>query len=595
VSNRINIGELHQRHVPLFTREVAAVLYDVASRLAELEDEGQAVGAPTIHDVWVTDAGDLIIDQVADVESNLGREQTMKALASMLECLLPTIRNQPDYAVPGSLRILAPRARGWPPGLPPIETPGALATALARYRAGDTADVLRSLYERTAPHAAPAVPDVPPTAAIERDRLPVDSSTAGASSATSEPQTSRDTHADLDLPLRTSPVAAWVRPVPPNIDRANPSLWLLGALATAFAFVVGYEVTRRVTPRPGTAQAAYEQAPAATGSPVAESEVSLHDSAGAGEKRPAPPAAGTSSASSAIAVPGTARSRHRSVDETEAASTIPTPPAPLELAQSGPVFSPSFAATGSSLMFHAGRDPVAQLMSADLGDPSAPLEVLTVVGGTARNYHARVSPDGRYLAFDSDRDGERGVYVANRDGTNLRRMSGDGFAAVPSWSPDMTALAYVRAERHRPQVWNLWRLDRATGQQTRLTSHGYGQTWGASWFPDSRRVCYSHEDRIVVLDTETGATRTYDSPLPRRLLRTPAVSPDGRLVAFQVIRNGVWLLNLSDGTMRRLIEDPSAEEFAWSPDGRRLAYHSRRSGEWRIWIAAAPAAGGTPE
>jgi Tol biopolymer transport system component len=47
--------------------------------------------------------------------------------------------------------------------------------------------------------------------------------------------------------------------------------------------------------------------------------------------------------------------------------------------------------------------------------------------------------------------------------------------------------------------------------------------------------------------------------------------------------------------MRRLIEDPSAEEFAWSPDGRRLAYHSRRDGEWRIWIAASPTEVATPE
>jgi TolB protein len=234
-------------------------------------------------------------------------------------------------------------------------------------------------------------------------------------------------------------------------------------------------------------------------------------------------------------------------------------------------------------------------MSAEIDASSSPLELVTIVSNGARNYHPRLSPDGRYLAFDSDRDGERGVYVADRDGTKLRRVSGDGFAAVPSWSPDMRSLAYIRAEPNRPQVWNLWRLDRATSRQTRLTNHGYGQTWGASWFPDSRRVCYSHEDRIVVLDTQTGDTHTYASPLPRRLLRTPAVSPDGHVVAFQVLRNGVWLLHLNDGTMRRLIEDPSAEEFAWSPDGRRLAYHSRRDGEWRIWIAAAPTNVTTPE
>jgi TolB protein len=239
-------------------------------------------------------------------------------------------------------------------------------------------------------------------------------------------------------------------------------------------------------------------------------------------------------------------------------------------------------------MFHAGRDPAARLLSAELREGSAPLEVVTILDGTARNYHPRVSPDGRYLAFDSDRDGRRGIYVANRDGSDVRRVSGPGFAAVPSWSPDMRSLAFARAEPDRPRVWNLWRLDRQTGKQSRLTSHRYGQPWGASWLPDSRRICYSHEDRLVVLDTESGETHTYASPFPGRLVRTPAVSSDGRLVAFQVMGSGVWLLELESGAMRRLIDDPSAEEFAWSPDGSRLAYHSRRDGEWRIWIAAAP-------
>ena len=68
------------------------------------------------------------------------------------------------------------------------------------------------------------------------------------------------------------------------------------------------------------------------------------------------------------------------------------------------------------------------------------------------------------------------------------------------------------------------------------------------------------------------------------MVRTPAVSPDGRQIVFQVFRDGVWMLDLATGTMHGVLDDPSAEEFAWDPSGRRIAYHSRRDGEWRIWL-----------
>jgi Tol biopolymer transport system component len=62
------------------------------------------------------------------------------------------------------------------------------------------------------------------------------------------------------------------------------------------------------------------------------------------------------------------------------------------------------------------------------------------------------------------------------------------------------------------------------------------------------------------------------------------VSPDGRRVVFQVFGDGVWMLDVSSGSMRRILDDPSAEEIAWAPDGRRIAYHSRRDGAWKIWV-----------
>ena len=249
-----------------------------------------------------------------------------------------------------------------------------------------------------------------------------------------------------------------------------------------------------------------------------------------------------------------------------------------------PAFSPSFDATESAMFFHAGRD--GSLLKASIDGDGSVLEVTTIVNDGARNYHVRASPDGSRIAFDSDRDGERAVYVATRDGRNLRRVSGSGYAAVPTWSPDSTRLAFIRAEPGRPGVWNVWTADIATNESRRLTSHSIGQAWGGSWFPDNHRLAYSHEDRLLVLDTITGDERMFPSPVKGSLVRTPAVSPDGRSVVFQVFRQGTWLLDLSDGTMRRILEDPSADEFAWSPDGRRIAFQSRRSGEWGIWMIA---------
>jgi hypothetical protein len=249
-------------------------------------------------------------------------------------------------------------------------------------------------------------------------------------------------------------------------------------------------------------------------------------------------------------------------------------------------YSPAFG-PGAALYFHEQRDGSSVLKVAHTGGGGEITTVASIVDDRALNFHARPSPDGTRVAFDSDRDGTRAVFVAAADGSDVTRISGSGYAAVPSWSPDGSRLAFVRAEPGTPNVWNVWTAAADGTQLQRRTHHRVGQSWGASWFPDGRRIAYSVETRLIVLDLESGATVTFVSPVPGRLLRTPAVSPDGRRVIFQVYREGAWLLNLGTGRMERILADPTAEEFTWSPDGRRVAFHSRRSGAWSVWVMEA--------
>ncbi len=268
------------------------------------------------------------------------------------------------------------------------------------------------------------------------------------------------------------------------------------------------------------------------------------------------------------------------------AAASPAAAAPVHGIPGGPAYSPAFASVGSAMFYQAESGGHSALMRADTDSRGAVLRITSVVDDRARNFHARPSPDGNRIAFDSDRDGERGVYVADVDGTHVKRISGDGFAAIPSWAPDGKTIAFVRAEPGRPKVWNLWTSNVETGQSRRLTSYAVGAPWGGSWFPDGRRIAYSHETDLVVLDLETGRRRVFRSPITGRLVRTPAVSPDGGRVMFQVYRDGAWLLELPEGSMRKVLSDPSAEEYTWAPDGKRVAYHSRGSGTWGVWVMA---------
>jgi hypothetical protein len=294
--------------------------------------------------------------------------------------------------------------------------------------------------------------------------------------------------------------------------------------------------------------------------------------------RPGTPRGVPSVSAPTVAAPAPVASTGASPPASLPAETAPEAPRVLEAS----AYSPAFGASGA-VYFHqqeAGASALKRAENAGTGR----LTVTTILEDRAQNFHVRPSPDGSLIAYDSDRDGIRAVFVARADGSGARRISGSGYAAVPSWSPDGRQIAFVRAEPDRPKVWNLWVANADGAGLRRLTRHAVGQPWGGSWFPDGRRIAYSVESRLVILDLVSGRAFALQSPRPGLLVRTPAVSPDGRRIVFQVRHDGAWLADVATGRMTRVLDDPTAEEYAWAPDGHHVAYHSRRTGTWSVWV-----------
>jgi WD40-like Beta Propeller Repeat len=452
---------------------------------------------------------------------------TVRDVAALLQRLLPA-----GARVPPPLRYAIGRGLGEVEA-PPFESLEAFSTVLRRFESGERTAVIRGLLQRAARPSPQA--EVPIAQARPRPDVAI---------APVRPQRP----APPVRPLSQEPAAGAVifHTPPPHPSRRRS--WLavgMGAALLASA-LAGYTAVRVVNRAP-------ERAVIAPPAPVATAGREPRAPSGSGPRAALP-----------VRVLGD---------------------------REGPAFSPAFSPSGTALFFQTAdrqgsRSAIA--MASTSSWPDGALRIMTIVDDGSRNYHAHPSPDGQLLAFDSDRDGERGIYLAYRDGSHVRRISGRGYAALPTWSPDGTRLTYIRAEVDRPAVWNLWVQAVDGGEETarRITRYRYGQTWSASWFPDNARICYTHEDTLTILDLETGRTRQFASPIKDALVRTPAVSPDGSTIVFQVFRHGVWMLNLADGAMRCVLTDPTAEEFAWTPDGTRIAFHSKRDGRWGIYLLA---------
>lgn len=90
------------------------------------------------------------------------------------------------------------------------------------------------------------------------------------------------------------------------------------------------------------------------------------------------------------------------------------------------------------------------------------------------------SPDGKRIAFGSDRTGGGDIYVMNADGSGVKRLTTDpGVDEWPAWSPDGTEIAFGRkATQDAPG--DIWVMNADGTNQVNLTHSSAGE-WGPSW------------------------------------------------------------------------------------------------------------------
>ena len=203
-------------------------------------------------------------------------------------------------------------------------------------------------------------------------------------------------------------------------------------------------------------------------------------------------------------------------------------------------------------------------------DPSAPVNL---TNHFRHDESPDWSPDGSRIAFVSDRDGNKEIYVMDTDGqnpTNLTNNDSDDWNAV--WSPNGRRIAFIS---NRDGNWQIYVMDADGGNPTRFAKTSTNYHESPDWSPDGSRIAYISKKKaeavwgylwIGYVDSESDKDWIGSS---RECCSSPVWSPSGRRIAYHTSRR----IYSSDSALR---DEESLAAYAWgavwSPSGRRIAY-----------------------
>ncbi len=202
-------------------------------------------------------------------------------------------------------------------------------------------------------------------------------------------------------------------------------------------------------------------------------------------------------------------------------------------------------------------------------------EAARLTSGLPWDCQPRFSPDGKQIAFISDRNGSDNLWIMNADGTKPKRVSDetDDQLGSPAWSPDGN---YIIVRKYGPypgpenylRVTSLWMFHKDGGKGIELVK-AKGETQissGAAFSPDGKLVYFSsHPDRfhynvdigrfqVYTFNRDTSDLAKITSQYGGGL--RPILSPDGRWLVYASrhdSKTGLRIRNLSTREERWLV------------------------------------------
>jgi len=226
-------------------------------------------------------------------------------------------------------------------------------------------------------------------------------------------------------------------------------------------------------------------------------------------------------------------------------------------------FSPSISRKGNQLVYQEleYKNNIWRLNLKDEKNRQGPATVVVSAKGPSLG-RPHFSPDGKKIAFESDRFGYQEIWICDSDGSNCGQVTSlHGTAGAVNWSPDSRYIAFEFRPKEHSEVYL---LEVGAGVPRLLVTLPGADNGGPSWSRDGKWL-YFYSDRGG--SVQLWKTQLDGGGSPIQVTRSGGVfameSADRRFLYYAKLEiPGIWRMPLQGGEETRILDQPY-RPFAW--------------------------------